>query len=252
VYGKEVFHRGPIYREMKLATNKKTGRKVVKLYFDIDPLVQKSIDAHNAVRSDAPPAWMTLPVPKKSMPTYTGFIIAGKDRRWYPADIERNEEPALEASSPFVKDPVAVRYAWANRPDANAVGRGEMPLLSFRTDDWPLPESWKYDPALAGPVEGKIKEQTAVGRMQALERQIAELMMRVSALDTERFLGKSEKSPKNLLKAKAARITAIVEDIKQAEADLFRKRGGNAEIDKKLAIVQAALEDVHAEIDKLQ
>ena len=251
VYGKAVYHRGPVYREMRLSTNKKTGRKVIKLYFDIDPLVQKSIAKHKAASDKAPPAWMTLPVPRKSMPAYTGFIIAGKDRRWYPAHIERNEEPALEASSPFVDEPVAVRYAWGNRPDANAVGRGEMPLLSFRTDDWPLPESWRYDPALIKPAEEKIKEQTALGRRQAIERQLAETMLKLTEFDAQRFLGKLDKSPMRLLKSKAARIAAVVEDIKRAEAQLFRKRGGNPEIDKKLEKLQAALEEVNAEIDKL-
>jgi len=251
VYGKEVYHRGPIYREMKLATNKKNGKKVVKLYFDVDPLAQKNIDKHKAASTKPPPAWMTLPVPRKSMPAYTGFIIAGKDKRWYPAHIERNDEPALEASSPFVDEPVAVRYAWGNRPEANAVGRGEMPLLSFRTDDWPLPESWKYDPALIKPAEEKIREQMALGRRQAVERQLAETMLKLTQLDAERFLGKHDRSPERLLQSKAARIAAVVEDIQRAEAELFRRRGGNPEIDKKLEKLLAALQEVNAEIGKL-
>ena len=251
VYGKEVYHTGPIYREMKLGTNK-AGRKVIKLYFDVDPLAQKQIDQHKATQTGAPPAWLTLPVPAKSVPDYTGFIIAGKDRRWYPADVVRNEEPALEVSSPFVDEPVAVRYAWANRPKANTVGRGGMPLLSFRTDNWPLPVSWKYDPALVGAGEAKIKEQVALGRKQAAERKMAEKMMELSELDAERFLGKVEKSPRGLLANKAARIAAVIADIKRIETDLFRKRGGNPEIDKKLAKLEAALKSVETEIGKLE
>jgi len=252
VYGKDLFHRGPILRDMKHGANK-AGRKVIKLYFTVDPFVQKMMDQSRAKRPDGPPspAYMTLPVPRKSWPTYEGFIIAGQDRRWYPADVVRNKEPALEISSRFVDEPVAVRYAWGNRPDGNAVGFREMPLPSFRTDDWPLPISWKYDKALAGAGDQKIKKQIALGRKHASERKMAERMIELSELDAERFLGKAEKNPRGLFRSKAARIAAVIADIKRTEAELFRRRGGNPEIDKKLATLEAALRGVEAEIDKL-
>ena len=252
VYGKDVFHRGPIVRDMKHGKNK-AGRKVIKLYFKLDPFVQKMIDRERAKRPDAPPspAWMTLPVPRESWPTYEGFIIAGNDRRWYPADVERNEEPALEISSRFVDEPVAVRYAWGNRPEGNAVGFREMPLPSFRTDDWPLPVSWKYDEALVGADEEKIKEQIALGRKHAAERKMAEHMIALSELDAERFFGKETRSSKALLLSKAARIAAVIGDLRQIDKDLHSRRGGNPEIDKKLIALEAALKEVEAEIEKL-
>ncbi len=251
VYRKQVHYTGPIYREMKLATNR-SGQNIVKLYFDLDPLVLRTIADEKAKRENAPPppVWMTLPMPG-GMPNYSGFIIAGKDRRWYPADVIYTQEPALEASSPFVSEPVAVRYAWGNRPDANAVGRGELPLLSFRTDDWPLPESWKYDPTLQEGVAEKLKEQTTAGRSRAMERKMAQRMMELSQLDTQRYLGKADRSASALLLNKVARISAVIEDIKQAEVTLFARRGGNPQIDKELEKLEAALKQVEAEIGKL-
>ena len=37
-----------------------------------------------------------------------------------------------------VARPVAVRYAWANQPNANAYGLHGLPVAPFRTDDWPF------------------------------------------------------------------------------------------------------------------
>ena len=39
--------------------------------------------------------------------------------------------------SPAVAKPVAVRYAWANNPEANLYNKAGLPACPFRTDDWP-------------------------------------------------------------------------------------------------------------------
>jgi len=64
-----------------------------------------------------------------------GFAIAGEDKRfvWAEAKIEGD---AVVVSSRQVKDPAAVRYAWANNPDCNLVNRAGLPASPFRTDDW--------------------------------------------------------------------------------------------------------------------
>jgi sialate O-acetylesterase len=38
-------------------------------------------------------------------------------------------------SSPDVKDPVAVRYAWASNPACNLLNKEGLPASPFRTDD---------------------------------------------------------------------------------------------------------------------
>lgn len=65
-----------------------------------------------------------------------GFVIAGADRHFYPADVEAIDRGTFAASSPFVEDPVAVRYAWGVHPVADFGDRG-LPAAPFRTDDWP-------------------------------------------------------------------------------------------------------------------
>lgn len=40
-------------------------------------------------------------------------------------------------SHPFVKNPVAVRYGWANSPSDNSLFNADgLPAVPFRTDDW--------------------------------------------------------------------------------------------------------------------
>lgn len=64
-----------------------------------------------------------------------GFSIAGADGKFYWADalIKGNE---VVVSSPQVKFPVAVRYAWANNPECNLCNEAGLPASPFRTDSW--------------------------------------------------------------------------------------------------------------------
>ena len=70
------------------------------------------------------------------------FAIAGKDQRWYWAEANI-EKDSVVVSSPKVKQPMAVRYAWAMNPSKRNLlyNREGFPASPFRTDDWPL-----YDP----------------------------------------------------------------------------------------------------------
>ncbi|NLX96218.1 MAG: sialate O-acetylesterase [Rhodopirellula sp.] len=64
-----------------------------------------------------------------------GFAIAAEDRNFVFADakIEGNK---VVVSSPGVKKPVAVRYAWASNPVCNLVNSAGLPASPLRTDDW--------------------------------------------------------------------------------------------------------------------
>jgi sialate O-acetylesterase len=42
-------------------------------------------------------------------------------------------------SSPKVKAPVAVRYGWADNPEASLYNRADLPATPFRTDAWEFP-----------------------------------------------------------------------------------------------------------------
>jgi sialate O-acetylesterase len=65
-----------------------------------------------------------------------GFAIAGADKKWVWADAVI-EGKTVTVSSPQVKEPVAVRYAYQMNPDgANLYNREGLPASPFRSDDW--------------------------------------------------------------------------------------------------------------------
>ncbi len=70
-----------------------------------------------------------------------GFAIAGSDQKWHKAQAKITGKDTVEVWSDEVKEPVAVRYAWADNPVCNLYGRipGDLdglPVTPFRTDDW--------------------------------------------------------------------------------------------------------------------
>lgn len=66
------------------------------------------------------------------------FFIAGADHKFYPATA-KIDGSSIVVSAKEVKEPVAVRYAWANGSLGNLFGKSGLPVSSFRTDDWPIP-----------------------------------------------------------------------------------------------------------------
>jgi sialate O-acetylesterase len=66
----------------------------------------------------------------------SGFAVAGADRKfvWARARIEGDH---VVVSSDRVRQPVSVRYAWANNPpEANLYSKAGLPAAPFRTDTW--------------------------------------------------------------------------------------------------------------------
>jgi sialate O-acetylesterase len=67
----------------------------------------------------------------------TGFAIASANRKWVWADATIVGAGEVEVSSDAVRDPFAVRYAWADNPQCNLIDSAGMPVTPFRTDQWP-------------------------------------------------------------------------------------------------------------------
>ncbi|MGX5687829.1 sialate O-acetylesterase [Arcticibacter tournemirensis] len=65
----------------------------------------------------------------------TNFEVAGKDKIFYPAKAAINGS-TVSVSSPMVKDPVAVRYAFKDFIVGDLFGTDGLPVASFRTDEW--------------------------------------------------------------------------------------------------------------------
>jgi sialate O-acetylesterase len=65
----------------------------------------------------------------------TTFEIAGADKHFYPAKATIKGSTVI-VSSPMVKAPVAVRYAFKDFVVGDLYGTDGLPVSSFRTDDW--------------------------------------------------------------------------------------------------------------------
>lgn len=66
-----------------------------------------------------------------------GFTIAGENHQFFYAKAIITGNNTIEVSCPEIKQPVAVRYGWANNPDdANLYNSADLPASPFRTDEW--------------------------------------------------------------------------------------------------------------------
>ena len=68
----------------------------------------------------------------------TGFVIAGADQKWMPAQAKIAGSTVI-VSSPDLKAPAAVRYAWAADPACNLFNGAGLPASPFRTDTFDIP-----------------------------------------------------------------------------------------------------------------
>jgi sialate O-acetylesterase len=67
----------------------------------------------------------------------TGFTIAGEDHKFHNAQAEIKDDKVF-VTSEEVKNPLAVRYGWANCPVVNLWSKDGLPASPFRTDDFPM------------------------------------------------------------------------------------------------------------------
>ena len=202
VYEKKVVHRGNAFMIMKKQDEK------LFLFFDQDPVVYKR---WKHIENNA--AWQVLPQPREGKAPINGFIIAGADRRWYPAkarETRLDKKWCIELSSDLVKEPVAARYGWANWPTGNLVGRERIPVPTFRTDNWPLPKGMNYSDEAKKASEEKIKALRETAQRQALDRKIRQMQIDLPAL--ERDLYKAD--AKAQIEGKINRIKAVLEEFK--------------------------------------
>jgi sialate O-acetylesterase len=106
-YGKDTVAAGPLYRSMTVEGNK------IRIQF------------HNVAGGLAAQG-----------EKLTGFAICGADKKFVWADAQVDGDSIL-VSAESIKEPIAVRYAWADNPACNLVNKLGLPASPFRTDDFP-------------------------------------------------------------------------------------------------------------------
>ena len=108
-YGFEIAHRSPEFKSMTVKGNRAT------IKFDH---VNKGLYAFDERE-------------------VRGFTIAGKDKMFHWAKATIVGKDTVIVSSDAVKEPIAVRYNWADNPIGNLTTKDPLPATSFRTDNWP-------------------------------------------------------------------------------------------------------------------
>ncbi len=108
-YGKQFAYASPRYDSMT-----KEGDKIVVKFKDVTGGL-KPIDAKDVL----------------------GFTIAGEDKKFVKAEATIVDKDHVAVRSDQVKNPVAVRYAWADNPVCNLYDSSLLPVTPFRTDEWP-------------------------------------------------------------------------------------------------------------------
>ena len=161
-----------LHTKKKKALGLRTARWALKTVYGNDEIVWESAKLLSAVPEAGK---MLLTFDKPVLPDdfgseLEGFSIAGRSGVFYmahadprPVKDRSQKNKQILVSSPLVKEPVAVRYAWARSPMGNLKVNGIpwQPLHSFRTDKAGFaPEVAHDDP------DGKKKNYEAIKAMK--------------------------------------------------------------------------------------
>jgi sialate O-acetylesterase len=128
LYGKGGRFTGPVYRSMKVEGDK------IRLKFDPEggELTAGMLPEKYPV-STRRNEYLSL-ARNRAGSQLEGFAICGAERKWVWADAVIDGQTVI-VSAPEVKEPVAVRYAWADNPTCNLDNKEGLPASSFQTDD---------------------------------------------------------------------------------------------------------------------
>lgn len=111
-YGKDNLSLGPVFERME-----KEGNRLVVSFSNIgESLSTQDNSKYGYVK---------------------GFAIAGEDRKFVWAQAYVSDNNKVVVWSDKVKDPIAIRYGWANNPiEINLVNSEGLLASPFRTDQW--------------------------------------------------------------------------------------------------------------------
>jgi len=174
----------------------------MKIDWDTASLVSAKPDGDRMVLTFDKPV-----MPDDMSTVLKGFSIADKAGKFYMAcaaqplkkDVgiwntanKNFDTKTIRVWSPLVKEPVAVRYAWATSPMGNLKVNGKqwLPLHNFRTDEWDWPES--QDPAESLVDRGKSRAMQREAAERCKYRRLEEAKRAVEILKRRDMLGKKD------------------------------------------------------------
>ena len=137
----EPYERHNVHPANKELVGKRLGDKILNQTYGktMFPATSPRYKSHEVKGNEV---WVDIELPWDVISPnvdMVGFEIAGADRKFYPATgrvIAGKNTVVL--TSPEVSEPVAVRYGWADFMPGNVHGNNYVPLVPFRTDNWPI------------------------------------------------------------------------------------------------------------------
>ncbi len=105
-YGKKMSYSGPVFKSMKVNGNE----AILNFSYTDNELIAKG-------------------------GKLLGFVVAGEDRKFYPATATISNDKVI-VYSPNVSNPVSVRYGWDKFFRVNLYNSAGLPVTPFRTDNW--------------------------------------------------------------------------------------------------------------------
>ena len=130
------------------------------------------------------------------------------------------------------------------------IGRNRLPVPTFRTDDWPIPEGVNYSKEAqqrCGEIIGQLRSEA---ERQALDRKIRQVQVDLPQLETELHLRK-DGSMKNLVESKIARMETILDEL-QKDDWLSRNIGGYPELAETIKATREAVEAAKAQAARIE
>lgn len=130
-YGEDIVSSGPIYDSFAI-----DGDKIHIKFKHVGAGLKIGSPPPAALTQTAAAVSVALPGASRitSPNELAGFAISGADKKfvWAKAAIEGPD--TITVWSGEVKQPVAVRYAWAENPEVNLYNSADLPASPFRTD----------------------------------------------------------------------------------------------------------------------
>ncbi|MGB8353717.1 MAG: sialate O-acetylesterase [Chthoniobacteraceae bacterium] len=123
-YGEDIVYSGPLYDSMKV----EGGAIRINFKKPGDGLIIGTTPYQPSAMGSQP----LTPLPTDKL---VGFTIAGKDKKFVPADAKIDGDTVV-VSNPQVANPAAVRFAWGDKVDCNLYNKDNLPASPFRTDEW--------------------------------------------------------------------------------------------------------------------
>ena len=118
VYGKKIVYQGPEFKKLSKVEN--------------GSLLIDFVNTGTGI------------IAKDGAASLSGFMVAGKDGKFYPAEAVIVGKNRVQVKSEQVKEPIDVRYLWVNSENSNFFNKEGFPACPFRTDNYRLKTEGVY------------------------------------------------------------------------------------------------------------